>query len=78
MHVHACWNIYVYQYIDVYISCLCWEYQLISTYNELFIGVLVLANQIQDHVHPHAGWHFSLYQSIDINIVYLCCKYQLI
>jgi hypothetical protein len=42
------------------------------------MGGLVLANQIQAHVHARAGWHFSVYQSIDVHIIYLCCEYQLI
>jgi hypothetical protein len=41
-----------------YIIYLCCEYQLIWTYNELFIGVFVLTNQIQAHVHARAGMLF--------------------
>jgi hypothetical protein len=70
--------IYIYQAIDVYISYLCCEYQLIWTLNEWFICGLVLANQIQAHVHTRAGMHFSVYQSIDGHIIYLCCEYTLI
>jgi hypothetical protein len=34
VHVHACWDVYVYQYIDAYLSYLCCEFQLIGTFNE--------------------------------------------
>jgi hypothetical protein len=57
---------------------LCCEYQLIWTLNEWFPGGLVLAIQIQTHVHMRAVWHFSVYQSIDVHIIYICCEYQLI
>jgi hypothetical protein len=50
--------------IDVYTNYLCYEYQLIWTLNEWFIGGLALANQIQTHMHARTGWHFSVYQSI--------------
>jgi hypothetical protein len=70
--------IFLYQAIDVYTSYLCCEYQLIWTLNEWFIGSIVLANQMQAHVHARAGMPFSVYQSIDVYIIYLCCEYQLI
>ena len=68
----------IYQVIDMYISYLCCEYQLNWTLNGWFRGVLVLANQIQAHVHARAEMHFSVHRSIDVYIIYLCCEYQLI
>jgi hypothetical protein len=61
VHTRAGWYFLVYQSIDVHIIYLCCEYQLIWTYNELFIGVFVLTNQIQAHVHARAGMHLSVY-----------------
>jgi hypothetical protein len=62
------WN----QSIDGHIIYLCFAYQLIWSYNEWFIGVLVLANQIQAHAHPGCKfWPHRLIVSIstyDINI----------
>jgi hypothetical protein len=42
------------------------------------MGGLILANQIQAHMHARAGSHFSVYQCINAHIIYLCCEYQLI
>jgi hypothetical protein len=64
--------------MTVYINYVCCEYQLIWTLNEWFKGSLVLANQIQAHVHARVGWQFSVYQCIDVYIIYLSCEYQLI
>ena len=66
------------QSIDVHIIYLCCKYQLIWTYNKWFIGISILANQIQAHVHARAVWHFSVHQSINVYIMNLCCEYQLI
>jgi hypothetical protein len=68
----------IHQSIDQYIPYLCCEYQLICTFNKWSIGILILANQIQAHLHARAGWHFSVCQSRDVNIICLCCKYKLI
>jgi hypothetical protein len=66
------------QSIDDHIIYLCYEYQLIWTYNEWFIGISILANQIQAHVHARAVWYFLVHQSIDVHIMNLFCEYQLI
>jgi hypothetical protein len=66
---------FIYQAIDVYISY--FAVNIIWTLNEWYIGNLVLANQIQAHMHACAGMHFSVYQSIDGDIIYICCEYQL-
>ena len=52
----------------------------IWTLNEWSIGGLVLANEIQAHMHVRSGWHFFflVYQSIHIGIFYKCSEYQLI
>jgi hypothetical protein len=55
---HALCCFLIYQAINIYIKYLCCEYQRIWTFNKWFIRGLVLASQIQAHVHARVGWHF--------------------
>jgi hypothetical protein len=55
--------------MDNYINYLCCKYQLTRAYNALYTGVLILANQIQAHVHVPAGLYFLIYQCIDVQIL---------
>ena len=67
----------VYQCIDVHIIYLCCEYQPIWSYNEWFIGLLVLANQIQVHTHARAYGQFWPHRSIKCLKLHLRYKYQI-
>jgi hypothetical protein len=64
------------QCIDVYFIYICCEYQLIWSYNEWFISLLVLANQIRAHAHARADGQFWPHRSIKCLNFYLRHKYQ--
>jgi hypothetical protein len=58
----------VYWPIDVHIIYLCCEYQLIWSQNEWFIGLLVLANAIQVHVHARADGQVDPIDQLSVSI----------
>ena len=66
----------VWQSIDVHIIYLYCEYQLIWSYNEWFISLLVLANQIRAHAQAHADGQFWPHRLIKCLDFYLRHKYQ--
>jgi hypothetical protein len=76
VHARAGWYFSVYQSIHVHIIYLCCEYQIIWSYNEWFIDLLILANQIQAHAHARTHGQFWPHRSIKCLDFYLWHKYQ--
>jgi hypothetical protein len=79
-HVCTCIDIFdTLQFIDLHITYLWCEYKLIWTSNEWLIGILILANQNNEHMHAHACWNIYVYHYIiDVYLSYLWCEFQLI
>ena len=73
----ACgWNFFTCQSLDVHTNYQCCKYKLIWSYNEWFIGLLVLANQIKAHAHARADGQFWPHRSIQCLHLYQRHKYQ--
>jgi hypothetical protein len=76
VHAHVGWHCLMYQSIDIHIDYLCYKYQLIWSYNQLFTDLLLLANQIQEHTYARTDGQFWLHRSIKCLDFYLRHKYQ--
>ena len=66
----------IHQSLDVDTIYQCCKYQLIWPYNEWFIGLLVLTNQIKAHAHARADCQFWPHRSIQCLHLYLQHQYQ--